>query len=98
MSDEGRIESFREISVSELPCMILIRSIFVQGLSPSRLKVSPTRLGESLLGLIGSPLGLKESPTGLKESPTGLKESTTGLKESPTRPEVSLAGLKEIPA
>ena len=94
MSDEGRIESFREISVSELPCMILIRSIFVQGLSPSRLKVSPTRLGESLLGLIGSPLGLKESPTGLKESPTGLKESTTGLKESPTRPEVSLAGLK----
>ena len=87
MSDEGRIESFRELSVSELPCIILIRSIFVQGLSPSRLEVSPTRLGESLLGLIGSPLGLKESPT-------GLKESTTGLKESPTGPEVSLAGLK----
>ena len=41
MSD-GCIESFQEISVSELPCMILIRSIFVQGLSPSRLEVSPT--------------------------------------------------------
>ena len=95
MSDEGRIESSREISVSELPCMILIRSIFVQGLSPSRLEVSPTRLEESLSGLKGSPLGLKESPTGLKESPTGLKESPTGLKESPSGLKESPTGLKE---
>ena len=91
MSDEGRIESCRKISFSELPCRILIRSIFVQGLSPSSLEVSPLRLEETycLSGLRESPLGLKESPSGLKESPTGLKESPTGL-------EASLAGLKEI--
>ena len=95
MSDEGRKESFQEISVSELPCMILIRSVFTQGLSPTRLEVSLTRLGESLLGLIGSPLGLKESPSGLKESPSGLKESPTGLKESPSGLKESPTGLKE---
>ena len=105
MANEGRIESFREISVSELPCRTLIRSIFVQGLSPSRLEVSSLGLEESLSGLKESPLGLKESPMGLKESPTGLiespsglKESPSGLKKSPTGLEASPAGLKEIPA
>ena len=82
MSDEGRIESFREISVSKLPCMILIRSIFVRGLSPSRLKVSPTRLEESLSGLKGSPLGLKESPTGLRDSKKVLRDSKKVLLDS----------------
>ena len=43
MPDEGRIESFQEISISELRCRILLRSIFVHGLSP-RLEVSPLRL------------------------------------------------------
>ena len=78
------VESFREISVSELPCRTLIRSISVQGLSPSRLEVSP--------------LGLEESPMGLKESPSGLKESPSGLKKSPTRLKASCVGLEEIPA
>ena len=100
MSDERRIESCQEISISELPCRILIRSIFVQGLSPSRLEVSPLRLEETysqcLSGLEESPLGLKESPSGLKKSPSGLKESPSGLKESPSGLEASLARLKEI--
>ena len=82
MANEGRIESFREISVSELPCRTLIRSIFVQGLSPSRLEVSSLGLEESLSGLKESPLGLKESPMGLKESPTGLIESPSGKRKS----------------
>ena len=93
MSDEGRIESFREISISELPCRILIRSIFVQGLSPSRLEVSPLRLEETYSQCLS---GLEESPLGLKESPSGLKKSPSGLKESPSGLEASLARLKEI--
>ena len=94
MSDEGRIESFQELSFGEIRCRILIRSIFVHGLSPSRLEVSPLRLVleetySYRLSGVESPLGLKESPLGLKESPSGLKESPSGL-------EASLAGLKAI--
>ena len=101
MSDEGRIESFQELSFGEIRCRILIRSIFVQGLSPSRLEVSPLRLVleetySYRLSGVESPLGLKESPSGLKESPSGLKESPSGLKESPSGLEASLAGLKAI--
>ena len=98
MANEGRIESFRETIVSELPCRTLIRSILVPGVSPSRLEVSRLGLEERLSGLKVSPLGLKESPMGLKESPTGLKESPSGLKNSPTGLEASRAGLEEIPA
>ena len=86
MADEGRIESFQEISISELPFRILIRSIFVQGLSPSRLEVSSLRLEETYSYCL----------SGLKESPSGLKETLSGLKESPSGLEASLAGLKEI--
>ena len=94
MSDERRIESFQELSFGEIRCRILIRSIFVHGLSPSRLEVSPLRLVleeaySYRLSGVESPLGLKESPSGLKESPSGLKESPSGL-------EASLAGLKAI--
>ena len=84
MSDEGRIESCREIGISELSCRILIRSIFVQGLSPSRLEVSPLRLegtySQCPSGLEESPLGLKESPSGLKKSPSGLKKKSFGTQ------------------
>ena len=86
ISDEGLIESFQEISISETHCRILIRSIFVHSLSPSRLEVSPLRLvleetySYRLLGVEESPLGLKESPSGLKGSPSGLEASLAGLK------------------
>ena len=93
MSDEGRIESFQELSFGEIRCRILIRSIFAHGLSPSRVKVSPLRLVleetySYRLSGVESPLGLKESPSGLKESPSGLEASLAGLK-------AILARLKE---
>ena len=86
ISDEGLIESFQEISISETRCRILIRSIFVHGLSPSRLEVSPLRLvleetySYRLSRVEESPLGLKESPSGLKGGPSGLEASLAGLK------------------
>ena len=99
MSDEGRIESFQEISLSELPCRILILSIFVQGLSPSRLEVSSLRLEETysycLSGLEESPLGLKESPSGLEASLAGLKEILARLKENISWREGSYVRLNE---